>query len=230
VHRIGRTGRAGREGVPIAFAEPREDRLLRSIESMTKQKISVAPLPTVHDIKAKRLEITRADIRETIQAGGLDKYRVVVETLAEEFDIMDIAAAAVQLAHQAEAGEEPVEIPPAPEPTRRERPAKSEKYVKHGEKSERAATKPAGRGPKMVRVFIGSGKSSNMRPADLVGAIANEAGIEAKTIGAIEISEKFSLVELPEDLADDVIQALRATTIKGKRQTVRRDAANRRGS
>ena len=230
VHRIGRTGRAGREGVAITFAEPREHRLLRSIESMTKQKIAVAPLPTVHDIKAKRLEITRADIRETIQAGGLDKYRVVVETLAEEFDIMDIAAAAVQLAHQAEAGEEPVEIPPAPEPTRRERPAKSEKYVKHGEKSERAAKKPAGRGPKMVRVFIGSGKSSNMRPADLVGAIANEAGIEAKTIGAIEISEKFSLVELPEDLADDVIQALRATTIKGKRQTVRRDAANRRGS
>ena len=171
----------------ITFAEPREHRLLRSIESMTKQKIAVAPLPTVHDIKAKRLEITRADIRETIQAGGLDKYRVVVETLAEEFDIMDIAAAAVQLAHQAEAGEEPVEIPPAPEPAKRERPAKSEKYVKHGEKSERPSKKPAGRGPKMARVFIGSGKSSNMRPADLVGAIANEAGIEAKSIGTIEI-------------------------------------------
>ena len=230
VHRIGRTGRAGREGVAITFAEPREHRLLRSIESMTKQKISVAPLPTVHDIKAKRLELTRADIRETIQAGGLDKYRVVVETLSEEFDIMDIAAAAVQLAHQAEAGEEPVEIPPAPEPPKRERPAKSDKYAKHGEKSERPARKPVARGPRMARLYIGSGKSSNMRPADLVGAIANEAGIEARSIGAIEISEKFSLVELPEELADDVIKALRATTIKGKRQTVRRDAANRRGS
>ncbi len=230
IHRIGRTGRAGREGVAITFAEPREHRLLRSIELLTKQKITTNPLPTVHDIKAKRLEITRADIRETIQAGGLDKYRVVVETLAEEFDIMDIAAAAVQLAHQAEAGEEPSEIPPAPEPKKRERPAKTEKYAKHGEKSDRPAKKPVGRGPKMVRVFIGSGKTANMRPADLVGAIANEAGIEAKSIGSIEIAEKYSLVELPEELVDDVIKALRSTTIKGKKQTVRRDAANRRGS
>jgi ATP-dependent RNA helicase DeaD len=194
---------------------------------LTKQKITTAPLPTVHDIKAKRLEITRADIRETIAAGGLDKYRVVVETLAEEFDVMDIAAAAVQLAHQAEAGEEPTEIPPAPEPRTREKAVKSEKYGKHGEKSDRPAKKPASRGAKMVRVFIGSGKTANMRPADLVGAIANEAGIEAKSIGAIEISEKFSLVELPEELVDDVIKALRSTTIKGKKQTVRRDVANR---
>jgi len=231
VHRIGRTGRAGREGVAITFAEPREHRLLRSIELLTKQKITSAPLPTVHDIKAKRLEITRADIRETIAAGGLDKYRVVVETLAEEFDVMDIAAAAVQLAHQAEAGEEPVEIPPAPAPReKRAKPAGRSEKSEKSERSERTARKPAGRGPKMIRVFIGSGKTSNMRPADLVGAIANEAGIEAQSIGAIEIAEKYSLVELPEELVDDVIAALRATTIKGKRQTVRRDAANRRGS
>ena len=76
-------------------------------------------------------------------------------------------------------------------------------------------------------IFIGSGKNANMRPADIVGAIVNEAGIEAKSIGGIEVNEKFSLVELPEDLVDDVIQALRSTTIKGKKQTVRRDAANR---
>jgi len=228
IHRIGRTGRAGREGVAITFAEPREHRLLRSIELLTKQKITATPLPTVHDIKAKRLEITRADIRETIAAGGLDKYRVVVETLAEEFDVMDIAAAAVQLAHQAEAGEEPVEIPPAPSPReKREKPAGRSEKAERSEKSGRPAKKPAVRGPKMVKVFIGSGKTSNMRPADLVGAIANEAGIEAHSIGTIEIAEKYSLVELPDDLVDDVVAALRATTIKGKRQTVRRDAARR---
>jgi ATP-dependent RNA helicase DeaD len=68
-----------------------------------------------------------------------------------------------------------------------------------------------------------------MRPADLVGAIANEADIEAKNIGAIEIADRYSLVELPEELVDQVIAALRGTTIKGKRQTVRRDMANRRG-
>ncbi len=216
VHRIGRTGRAGREGVAITFAEPREHRLLRSIESLTKQKISVAPLPSVHDIKAKRLAVTATDLRELIAAGELDKYRVVVETLAQEFDIMDIAAAAVQLAHAAEAGEEPIEMP-APPP-----PGKGEAAPR-----QRPGRKQARGGPRLVRVFIGSGKSANMRPVDIVGAIVNEAGIEAKSIGGIEVNEKFSLVELPEDLVDDVIQALRSTTIKGKKQTVRRDAANR---
>ena len=216
VHRIGRTGRAGREGVAITFAEPREHRLLRSIESLTKQKISVAPLPSVHDIKAKRLAVTAADLRELIAAGELDKYRVVVETLAQEFDIMDIAAAAVQLAHAAEAGEEPIEMPAPPPPGKREAAPR-----------QRPGRNQARGGPRLVRVFIGSGKSANMRPADIVGAIVNEAGIEAKSIGGIEVNEKFSLVELPEDLVDDVIQALRSTTIKGKKQTVRRDAANR---
>jgi ATP-dependent RNA helicase DeaD len=235
VHRIGRTGRAGREGVAITFAEPREHRLLRSIESLTGQKIATAPLPTVHDVKAKRLEVTGEAIRSAIAAGELDRFRVVVESLANDFDVMDIAAAAVQLAHQAEAGDEPVEIPVAAAPKKPDakgaRP-KTERYEKNEkvERSERPAGRPARGGPKMVRVFIGSGKTANMRAADIVGAIANEAGIEGKSIGAIEIAEKYSLVDLPEELVDDVIKALRSTKIKGKKQTVRRDAANRRGS
>jgi ATP-dependent RNA helicase DeaD len=81
----------------------------------------------------------------------------------------------------------------------------------------------------MARIFIGAGRTSNMRPADLVGAIANEAGLDAKQIGTIEIAERHALVELPEELVEQVIVALRATTIKGKRQTVRRDKANRDG-
>jgi ATP-dependent RNA helicase DeaD len=80
----------------------------------------------------------------------------------------------------------------------------------------------------MARIYIGAGRKANMRPADLVGAIANEAGLDARQIGAIEINDRFSLVELPDELVDPVIAALRATTIKGKRQTVRRDLANRR--
>src|SRR5258706_3461270 len=104
VHRIGRTGRAGRAGTAITLAEPREHRLLRSIESFTKQKIDVATVPTVAEVRARRLDVTRASIRESILAGGLDEVRVVVDTLAQEFDIVDIAAAAVKLAHAAEAG------------------------------------------------------------------------------------------------------------------------------
>ena len=105
VHRIGRTGRAGRGGTAITLAEPREHRLLRAMEAATKQKIEVAPIPTVADLRARRLEITRASLRERLLAGNLDHTRVVVEALANEFDIVDIAAAAVQLAHTAAGGD-----------------------------------------------------------------------------------------------------------------------------
>jgi ATP-dependent RNA helicase DeaD len=106
VHRIGRTGRAGREGVAITFVEPREHRLLRNIQFATKQKIAVGTLPTVNDLRNRRLELTRAALQEAVQAGGLDPFRKLVEDLASEFDPFDVAAAAVKLAHQASHDEE----------------------------------------------------------------------------------------------------------------------------
>jgi ATP-dependent RNA helicase DeaD len=145
---------------------------------------------------------------------------------------MDIAAAAVQLAHKAGAGAagEEVELPaePAPAPRKRARstpPAGVRAIARPGHPGrERRGSKPASG---MARLFVGAGRLAKMRPADLVGAITNEAGIEGRSIGAIEIAERHSLVELPEELIDEVIAALRATTIKGKRQTIRRDKANR---
>src|SRR5690606_12403676 len=88
VHRIGRTGRAGREGVAITLAEPREHRMLRNIERLTKQRIEIVTVPTVADLRARRLEITRAALREALLGDDLDHFRVVVESLAEEFDVM----------------------------------------------------------------------------------------------------------------------------------------------
>lgn len=214
VHRIGRTGRAGREGVAITFSEPREHRMLKNIEQLTRQRIEVARLPTVHDIRAKQLELTSDSIREALLAGDLDGYRVIVESLADEHDVMDVAAAAVKLAHMAEVGSVGSDAPELPEP----KPA--------GKRSGKP-TPPRKQAPGMVRIYVGAGRKANMRPADLVGAIINEAKLEAGQIGAIEITDKFSLVELPEDRVDSVITALRATTIKGKRQTVRRDQATR---
>ena len=125
MHRIGRTGRAGREGVAITFVEPREHRLLRNIQFATKQKISVGTLPTVDDLRNRRLELTRAALQEAVQAGELDPFRKLVEDLASEFDPFDVAAAAVKLAHQASHDEEGAradeqDIPtPLPEPRSR---------------------------------------------------------------------------------------------------------------
>src|ERR671932_1129404 len=101
VHRIGRTGRAGREGAAVTIAEPREHRQLRNIERVTGQKIELATVPTVADLRARRLELTRASLHDSLVAGELEHFRVVVESLADEFDVMDVAAAAVKLAHEA---------------------------------------------------------------------------------------------------------------------------------
>src|SRR5580765_5642456 len=134
LHRIGRTGRAGRDGVAITLAEAREHRLLRAIEHFTRIKIEVATVPTVADLRARQLDITRASLREQLVAGGDDHTRVVVESLAQEFDIVDIAAAAVAMAHAAAAGDgEDREIPPAsaPEAPRRGAGGKAPRLVKH---------------------------------------------------------------------------------------------------
>ncbi len=293
VHRIGRTGRAGREGVAITLAEPREHRLLRNIEWMTKQKIEVRTVPTPLDVKARRLDLTKGAIREVLQAGELDGFRVVVETLAAEFDLMDIAAAAVRMAHEATAGDaakeddlhiptmESVARPQPPKPQHLPQEFAPRPYVAKGKKAAEAhepgkgagAVKPAGAakapvagkpavagkpfaagkppvvgkpfaagkppaggfgpgpGPRgrdanardMVRIYIAAGTRMGIRPADLVGAIANEADINPRGIGDIEIAEAFSIVELPEGDVDRVIQALRGATLRGRKVQVKRD-------
>ncbi len=131
VHRIGRTGRAGRDGVAITLAEPREHRFLRNIERLTGQKIEIAVVPTVADLRARRLEVTSARIRETIVAGKLEHFRVVVESLAQDFDIMLVAAAAVKMVDAREAGSPAAdtEIPVrAPENIPRSSPQKKRQY------------------------------------------------------------------------------------------------------
>ena len=101
VHRIGRVGRAGREGVAITLAEPREHRMLKTIERVAGAPIAVQQVPTVADLRARRLELTRAALRESLLGDDLDQFRVVVETLTDEFDLMEVALAAVKLAHEA---------------------------------------------------------------------------------------------------------------------------------
>ena len=221
VHRIGRTGRAGREGTAITLVEPREHRLLRSMESVTKQKVEVLTVPTVADLRARRLELTRAAVREQLVAGGFEDVRVVVETLAEEFDIVDVAAAAVQLAHKAQGGDA-VEERDIPDATPRRADAPEER--RRGLKPARGRVPGERQGSAgMTRLFVGVGRRAGVRPGDLVGAITGESDLSGRDIGAIEIADKFSLIEVPDDRADAVVTALRRTTIRGLKPTVRRE-------
>src|SRR3954470_19810442 len=223
IHRIGRTGRAGREGVAITLADPREHRLLRSIEAATRQKIEVATVPTVADLRAKRIELTLAAVRERIDAGDLEDVRVVVQSLASEFELADVAAAAVKLvhAHMSEGAAADARDVPAPAvgpdgsgatPQRR-RPA----ALRGGD---------AARAGDATRIFIGAGREAGIRPADLVGAIANEAGLSSRDLGIVQIADRFSIVEVPAISADGVIGALRRTSLRGQRVSVRLDRDN----
>ena len=223
VHRIGRVGRAGREGVAITLAEPREHRMLKTIERVTKSHIPVEKVPTVADLRARRLEVTRAALHESLLEDAFEPFRVVVETLTDEFDVMEVALAAVKLAHEATGGatDDEEEIPQVAPRAERESRGRRD-----GAGREERRGRAGGGG--MTRLFVGLGRSAGVRPQDLVGAIAGESPLSGRDIGAIEISERFSLVEVPRSAADEVITALRGSTIKGRKATVRRERDDRR--
>ena len=266
VHRIGRVGRAGREGVAITLAEPREYRQLRGIEQATKQKIKVERVPSVADLHARRLELTRESVREAISGGDLEHFRVVVESLANDFDIMEIAMAAIKLAHKGEGGDldQEQEIPEVPvfdkAPGGRRSGGRDDRGPGPGGPGPRGRMggggPPSGRGPRadrggggrpsgpgerrgpsnggggggggappsgpMIQLRIGAGRAAGVRPQDLVGAIAGEADIPGRSIGAIEIADNFSLVEVPESAVDQVLNVFKTSKLKGKKVRVRR--------
>lgn len=210
VHRIGRTGRAGRGGTAITLVEPREHRLLRLIEQLTKQKIEVAALPTVADLKARRLMVTKASLREHLVSGDYADVRAVVESLAEEFDVLDVAAAAVKMAHAAAAREgEDQELEPA-SPQRTDPKGGKRGGARSGQEHD-------------ARLFIGAGRRAGIRPGDLVGAITGETGVPSSALGAIEIAENFSLVDVPDELADRIIAGMKNASLRGQKVTIRRD-------
>jgi ATP-dependent RNA helicase DeaD len=208
VHRIGRTGRIGREGVAITLLDPREQRALRLIEGLTAQRLEIAALPTVDALRARRLEITRVALKERLVAGDLGHTRAVVESLAADFELVDIAAAAIAMMHDG-ADPAPDAAPPA-----------------SASSASSAGATPDGEGP-MAVLFVGAGSASGIRPGDLVGAITGEARVTARDIGAIRVSRNHSLVQVQAALADKIVKALRKTKIKGQQVNVRLDRQDR---
>ncbi|MER8015304.1 DEAD/DEAH box helicase [Streptomyces griseoluteus] len=221
VHRIGRVGRAGREGVAITLAEPRESRMLKAIERATGRKVPLEKVPSVADLRARRLELTRAALHESLlEDEDLERFRVVVETLGDEFDVMDVALAAVKLAHESGGAAFDEEEIPELAPRDRDRGDRG----RGGDRDRGQRGRSRGRtSPGMTRLFVGAGRSAGVRPQDLVGAIAGETRLSGRDIGAIEIADRFSLVEVPEEAADDVVRAMRGANVKGRRAQVRRE-------
>ncbi|MDQ1246190.1 MAG: ATP-dependent helicase DeaD [Actinomycetota bacterium] len=223
VHRIGRVGRAGRDGVAITIAEPREQRQLAAIERSTKQRIEIAKVPTSADLRARRLEATRDALARTCLDDDLDDYRGMLGNLTDEFPLDVVALAAVKMAHVSTVGEAGEEyIPDASisgPPARRERGDRSDRGAKPKGKG-----KPRGKpGVDTTRLFISAGRDAGVRPQDVVGAIANETRLSGSDVGAIEISQRFTTVDVPSDAAKDVIAALSRTRIQGNRVKVRKD-------
>ena len=220
VHRIGRTGRAGRSGTAITILEPREHRHLRMLEKITKAKIEIRSVPSATDVRAKRLELLRGALEEILEGedrNALERFRVVVESLCEEHDPFDVAAAALKLAQENDGGEDDDAEIPAFADRRRERPERANKVDRM--KRDRRETPEHG----MTRIFIGIGRFAGIRPGDIVGAIANEAGISSKAIGAIDISDRFSIAEVEGDLAETVVASLQGARFKGRTVTVKLD-------
>ncbi|HEX7132210.1 MAG TPA: DEAD/DEAH box helicase, partial [Iamia sp.] len=221
VHRIGRVGRAGREGVAITLAEPREHRMLKTIERVTGQKVQVRQVPTVDELRAHQMEGTRAALDELLAAEDrdtdMDRVRVVVESLSDEHDLMEVALAAVSLVHEmrvAGADADDRDIPAVDlkdERPKRDRPASGPKGKPGGKPGRNTHT-----GAAMTRLYVSAGRGARVGPGDLVGAIAGETSLTGRDIGSIDIQDKFSLVEVPADKVDEVIEALGRTTLRGR--------------
>ncbi|NQD87651.1 DEAD/DEAH box helicase [Paenarthrobacter sp. CM16] len=207
VHRIGRTGRAGRSGDAILFMTPREKYLLRSIEKATRQPVEQMHLPTAETVNTLRLGKFAERITETLASEDVAAFRDLISSYEEEHNVpaAEIAAALAVMAQ----GGQPLlvkELPAAPEYQKRER-------SKDGFGS-RGPTRALTEGNATYRIAVG--RRQRVMPGSIVGAIANEGGISSAQIGGIDIRSDHSLVELPADLSPEQLRALSRTRIGGE--------------
>ncbi|MCA0188278.1 MAG: DbpA RNA binding domain-containing protein, partial [Proteobacteria bacterium] len=237
VHRIGRTGRAGRTGNAILFVAPRENHLLRQIERATRQPIEALKLPSREAVADKRVAAFRQQVADVLESQDLSFFLDVVAGMEEkhDVDIREVAAALAFLAQK----DRPLQMPETGRPDiaqlaagKTDRPARDarEPRENRGEILERRRDYAEGR---LARYRIDVGREHMASPKDIVGAIANEAGIESRFIGQINLFEDYSTVELPPDLPNDVLQILRKARVRQQQLNIRlaspEEAARERG-
>ena len=223
IHRIGRTGRAGRKGDAILFVAPRERRMLGAIEKATRQKIEPLMLPSTEIVNNKRIADFKQSISDTLAAGELDFMQSMVEQYQQEHDVpaLEIAAALAKLS----IGERQLLLQPDKkksarphDKTRAESKPRRERSEprQRKERGDKQPRKPPTNLPKgMERFRIAVGHEHEVKPTNIVGAIANEAGLDARHIGHIDIHTDYSLVDLPRGMPKEVFQDLSKARICG---------------
>ncbi|MDX1392184.1 MAG: DbpA RNA binding domain-containing protein, partial [Rheinheimera sp.] len=232
VHRIGRTGRAGREGKAILFVSPRERRLLRTIEHATKQPIEKMSLPSGQVIEQRRIESFREQLAQTIETQNLSFFQDLINDWREKVDATDadLAAALLFLAQKDQPLNVASQFPEIREPhargEREERPRRE-----RSDRPERSGDRPD-RGPRVKREIKGDyqtyrievGKEHGVRAGDIVGAIANEANIDSQFIGNIKLFDHFSTVELPASIPNEIFQHLKKVYVRKQKLNITVDS------
>ena len=247
IHRIGRTGRAGRAGDAILFVAPRERRMLRAIESATRQKITELEMPTTETVNTKRIADFKERISATLAAGELDFMLGLLEQYQKEHEVpaIEIAAALAQMS----IGDKPLllapdrERPRSPEgrparedrgPTRRERQSREDRDAARNDAQGGAQGKgkPRRNAPPasdMERFRIEVGYAHGVKPGNIVGAIANEAGLDGKHVGQVEITDTHSFVDLPKGMPKEVFRDLKKVWVCGQQLKISRLGARSAG-
>ncbi len=192
VHRIGRTGRAGREGVALSFVSGKEAYKLKDIERYCKTKIKAKPVPSMDDVKNTKLEAIFTKVKEVIEEGGLSDMIEAVESNLnmEDYTSLDIAAALLKMT----IGDS----------------------LEHREELEQVHFDMDADSRGMVRLFINVGKKDKIKPANILGAISGESGLPGKLVGSIDMLDNYTFVEVPSKYANAVLAAMENVTIKGR--------------
>lgn len=216
VHRIGRTGRAGREGKAILFVAPREKRLLHAIEKSTRQRITPMDLPSGAEVSNKRIAAFNQRLVNTLESEKLDFFYNLLSDFSADhnYSAEDIACALAFLAQQ----EKPLEVKDAPKSKQQRERDKARNKGEHDKpRRERAPSDQNDYGDiddsDMSRYRIEVGRQHGVKPGDIVGAIANEASMDAKYIGHIKLNDDFSTVDLPDGMPKEIFQHLKKVVV-----------------